>query len=417
MPVSSARKPVKDIPRIHALGGVEFPVPYWHAPGCLLYLGDVRACLRELPARSVHCCVTSPPYWGLRKYLGDDHPDAGSEIGAEPSPDCLGWATGNRCGACFVCHLVDVFAEVRRVLRDDGTCWIVLGDTFNGGQLLMPSRVALALRTDGWFLAQKIVWYSPNKMPESVTTRCTKSYEEILLLAKSAEYYYDAVAIAEPAKSKPHPPGWRTTHEDRRDRSVKNIGSSEVNKRDVWVVSTSGYSGAHFATFSPELITPCILAGTSEHGCCAACGRPWERVVVRTGGTVNGLPESVDNLARDRSFEWSRNGKPGTGSTLDGQPARRETVGWRKLCGCRTDKVVPAVVLDPFVGSGTTCATAIQLGRAGVGIDLSEAYLRENAVPRIEAAISGGKVSRKGAETVAAPRGAPPAPRKLGGAT
>ena len=395
------------------------------------------------------------------------------QIGGEPSPDC-GTQGKAQCGGCFVCSLVGVLREVYRVLRDEGTCWLNLGDSYssggrgggaygskqqtNAGSLLgskhtigipdgnlvgIPWRVALALQADGWVLRQDIIWYSPNKMPEPVQNRCTKSHEHIFLLAKGSDYYYDAVAIAEEAKS-----SWKSsdfvpnsdkdaasagdtaaTGASRNNRSDEVRGTHRrsregdpyakqempgriwgrtetVNKRDVWVVPTQGYPGAHFATFSPRLITPCILAGTSEHGCCASCGRPWERVVARVGGEK----AAPDEGGRDRSFDWSRNGATGS---LDGVFATKETVGWRKTCGCQTEEVAPCVVLDPFVGSGTTVATSLQLGRAGVGIDLSEAYLREHAVPRIEAALAGAARPLK--KTVAMPPDVPPAPKRLRG--
>ena len=282
------------------------------------------------------------------------------QIGAEPQADC-GTRGQAQCGQCFCCAMVSVFREVHRVLRDDGTLWLNLGDTFaDGGQGMVPELVALALREDGWLLRQDIIWYAPNKIPEPVTDRCVKSHEHIFLLAKSKDYYYDHVGVQEP-----------------------NADDKLVNKRDVWVVPTSArYPGSHSATFSQRLIEPCILAGTSEHGCCAECGRPYERLVVRIGGVTT--DKQVDTN-RDRSFDWSRNGKAGTRSTLDGTIAVKETVGWQRTCGCKTDEVTPAVVLDPFVGSGTTVVTALELGRIGVGIDLSESYLRDIAMPRIGA--------------------------------
>lgn len=459
-------------------------VPYWrHAIGAELYLGHVVDVLRRMPARSVHCCVTSPPYWGLRDYQTGEWTGGSSEcnhdqrrrefddsksasnngaardslagkdtcrkcgavrvdqqLGLEASPDCLGWATGERCGACYVCRMTQVFSEVKRVLRDDGTLWLNLGDTYGGGGskgrqdglikyaqevrgasdngprnnfkdgggviipggntnlkagnlVGVPWRVALSLQADGWVMRNDVIWYSPNKMPESVTNRCTKSHEHIFLFAKSMGYYYDAEAIKEDMVCAPHKPGMATSMEDRNDRCAENIDDmnsrvwgvdGKKNKRDVWVVPTRGYAGAHFATYPPALITPCILAGTSEYGCCAKCGAPWGRVVERVGGAVN---EEADGDNRDRSFTSSRNGKPGSGSTLDGEVGSKMTVGWEPTCSCECDEVVPARVLDPFVGSGTTVATAVLLGRAGVGIDLSETYLRENAVPRVKDAI------------------------------
>lgn len=450
-----------------------FPAAHWTCAGAALYLGDVRTCLRSLPTRSVHCAVTSPPYWGLRDYgtatweggdpacehrvrdarcvsggEGKQWTNNGSntvysgdcecgarrvdaQIGLEEVPDCLGWATGDPCGECFVCHMVEVFAEVRRVLRDDGTLWLNLGDTFDNGQLLIPTAVAMALRADGWRVVQDIIWYSPNKMPESVQNRCTKSHEHIFLLAKGTGYYYDAVAIQEPAKSKYKSSDFIPNSDKDKigDRSSATQASrngrdnilrqDDVNKRDVWVVPTQGYSGAHFAAFSPKLITPCILAGTSEYGCCAACGRPYERVVSKVASRVPGGDRNQPGDCgasprkdRDRSFPSQRNGLPGSGSTLDTAVTSRETVGWTKSCACRTDEVEPCVVLDPFSGSGTTVATSLQLGRRGVGIDLSETYIRENAVPRIEAAINGEAVKRGSTAARVVPDDVP-SPRRL----
>ena len=365
----------------------KFADPYWSAPGAALYLGDVRDVLRQLPARSAHCCVTSPPYWGLRDY------GVGGQIGMEDADDCLGWATKKPCGACFVCHMVEVFSELRRVLRDDGTLWLNLGDTFDNGQGMVPAAVAMALRADGWKLVQDIIWAKPNPMPESVTNRCSKSHEHIFLLAKGNKYYFDSVAIEEPGKTAYKssdfiPKSDKDRNGDKTDarqasrhNRTDDVVLGTANKRDVWSVPTRGYPGAHFACYSPELITPCILAGTSEHGCCAECGRQYERVAVKVGGRAS----EVEDESKDRSIPSNRNGLAGSGSTMCGTIPRRETAGWRKACGCATDEVEPCAVLDPFCGSATTVATALQLGRAGVGIDLSEEYLLKCAIPRIVA--------------------------------
>lgn len=429
-----------------------FADPYWSADGATLYFGDVREQLRQLPARSVHMCVTSPPYWGLRDYKTGtweggssdcDHDqrrrekdqdsksatNAGSsrdslkgskhcrkcgasrigdtQIGMEDVLDCCGWATGNRCGRCYVCHLTDVFREVHRVLRDDGTLWLNLGDTFDKGQQLAPTLVALSMRADGWKLAQDIIWYSPNKMPESATDRCSKSHEHIFILAKSENYYFDNVGIMEPGKGTG---GGNTFSKEGgpQHRSYDRPDYKMVNKRDVWVVPIQGYPGAHFATYSPKLITPCILAGTSDHGCCAACGSSYKRVVVRVGAVK--LEGEIKTHKRDRSLRDSRNG---VDSTLDTGIAQRETVGWQKACGCHTDEVLPCIVLDPFIGSGTTIATTIDLGRVGVGIDLSEKYLTENAIPRIESALLGEHGTMKRAKTKVMPKFEPPPVQRM----
>ena len=469
-----------------------WPRAYWSAPDALLYLGDVRSCLRAMPARSVHTCVTSPPYWNLRDYdtgtweggsADCDHTAssgragrprgllesgmstidasvfyrstcgkcgakrADMQIGQEPSPDC-GTHGQAQCGKCFVCSLVSVFREVHRVLRDDATCWLNLGDSYSSGAsgqngtgptttmrsadkgankrgprppykelapgnlVGVPWRVALALQTDGWVLRNDIIWHSPNKMPESVNNRCSKAHEYIFLLVKCPGYYFDGVAIAEdgaePDRVRNDRVGDKNGHLVRHSEGSIMRGTSQtVNKRDVWVVPSHGYHGAHFAVYSPQLITPCILAGTSEHGCCADCGAPYERVVAteradqRVDGGGNCLGKQAPGAA-EAGAEQKDYFRP---------VVERNTVGWRKTCGCATTEVATCVVLDPFVGSGTTVATSLVLGRAGVGIDLSEAYLTENAILRIEAAGRGERPPRQ--KTVSLSPVVPPVPRVL----
>ena len=223
----------------------------------MILVGDVRTTLRGLADRSVQCVVTSPPYWGLRDYGRDD------QIGLETSPEL------------YVTALVSVFNEVRRVLSDDGTLWLNLGDSYAGNNsrasnngragfgnpregvferigdglktkdlVGIPWRVAFALQADGWYLRQDIIWHKPNPLPESVKDRCTKAHEYIFLLSKSPKYYFDYEAIKEPT----------VNSQDKR------------NRRDVWTVPVKPFKGAHFATFPTDLITPCILAGCPEGG-------------------------------------------------------------------------------------------------------------------------------------------------------
>ncbi len=358
--------------------------PYWQTTDgstVHLYQGNCLNVLKQLPDQSVHMVVTSPPYWGLRDY----GTDKSLEIGSEKKPDCLGWATGKRCGVCHVCQIGAVFREVRRVLRDDGTLWLNYGDTY-GGELKsgnlggIPWRVALALQADGWILRQDIIWMKPSPMPESVRNRCTKAHEYIFLFVKKMGYFYDAEAIKDKSISNPHKPGWASDVSDRNDRQVSNEsnarewGSGVSNKRSVWTVASQGYAGAHFATFPPKLIEPCIKAGTSEKGCCAKCGAPWVRVV-----EVNRVETRPGNKTKYGSVEEDIRGG-------DGMRKRRirndTTIGWKPTCKCNAD-VVPCVVLDPFIGSGTTCCVSISLGRNSIGIDLSKQYLDHNAIPRI----------------------------------
>lgn len=253
-----------------------------------LIQGECIEQLRKLPEQSVHTCVTSPPYWGLRDYGHED------QIGLEETPEE------------FVAKIVEVFREVHRVLRDDGTLWVNMGDCYvsspggrkntdevggkqetNKGSRSTPSRssknlkpknlvgipweIAFALRADGWYLRQDIIWSKPNPMPESVQDRCTKSHEYIFLLSKSPVYYYDSEAISEPAD----PKNWRNSYTARRcsppgsttDTGFANGREYETrNKRSVWTVTVKPFNDAHFATFPPDLIEPCILAGCPENG-------------------------------------------------------------------------------------------------------------------------------------------------------
>ena len=254
---------------------------------------DCRDALRQMPAGSVHCCVTSPPYFGLRDYGHDD------QIGLEPTPDE------------FVSAMVAVFRDVRRVLRNDGTLWLNLGDSYaaggmgagSGKQLTnrgtsagghmnkprkapdglkpkdligIPWRVAFALQADGWYLRQDIIWHKPNPMPESVKDRCTKAHEYLFLLSKSSRYHFDAEAIQE-AALRPEGAGNKThkgatAYADGDEKMRTKVGLTEIgaretrNKRSVWTVPTQPFADAHFATFPPALIEPCILAGCPAGG-------------------------------------------------------------------------------------------------------------------------------------------------------
>ena len=356
-----------------------------------------------LADKSVQCVVTSPPYYGLRDYGTATWQGGDSEcehtVGSGDNDNLKGYVTRperdgekrqycQKCGAiridaqigleptpdAYIANLVEVFRECKRVLKDDGTLWLNIGDSYasmksrynqkaqnlNGGKaqdnefqgnktglyhhpelgikdkdlIGIPWMLAFALRADGWWLRQDIIWAKPNPMPESVKDRCTKSHEYIFLLSKSAKYYYDSEAIMEVAtgydgrkdtKYKGGPKDmaggaherwqYKNLQPDGQQPNTMHLNRLEGNeymspvrnKRDVWTVTTKPYKGAHYATFPPELITPCILAGAPEGG----------------------------------------------------------------------------IVFDPFVGSGTTVATAVKLGRRGVGLDLSVKYLRENARERI----------------------------------
>ena len=281
--------------------------------------GDCRETLKELPDKIVNTVITSPPYYGLRNYRED------KQLGLEETPEE------------YVSSLADIFDEVWRVLRDDGTVWLNLGDSYSGsgkgiaGNICkthdqqnmdgihskivpeglkpkdligVPWRVAFELQKRGWYLRQDIIWHKPNPMPESVTDRCTKSHEYIFLLSKNKNYYYDNEAIKVPVKD-----DWGTR--DRTDGKYHNDGTGltphsgleksyeTANKRSVWTVNPKPYKDAHFATFPPDLIEPCVLAGCPKGG----------------------------------------------------------------------------VVLDPFMGSGTTGLVAQELGRQWIGCELNKDYI------------------------------------------
>ena len=263
-----------------------------------IYLGDCLEVLNGFPDESVNCCVTSPPYWGLRDYGVD------GQAGLEKTPEE------------FVQRMVEIFREVRRVLKSDGTLWLNLGDSYSGSGrgnnpngkqgtnkrtcfdpensgyvppglkpkdlVGIPWMTAFALRADGWYLRQDIIWHKPNPMPESVRDRCTKAHEYIFLLSKSAKYYYDNEAIKEDAVDE-------ESYKGRRFRAAKQIAIQnarpfhrpntmdkgneadgvkweKVNKRSVWSVTVKPFNESHFATFPPDLIEPCVLAGCPENG-------------------------------------------------------------------------------------------------------------------------------------------------------
>lgn len=302
--------------------------PYYKGSGVTLYQGDALSVLREMETGSVNCVVTSPPYWRMRDYHVD------GQLGMESAPEE------------YIDVMVGVFDEVKRVLRDDGTVWINIGDCYASGgwgtsgrgmghftrtwkerekmsgwrspprglkckdMVGIPWRLAFALQAAGWYLRSEIIWQKPNVLPESISDRPAKSHEKIFLLSKKPKYYYDAEAVKVEASENTHDRGTRIrTKVDGANKKHNRANHSFLSKigrplerrnlRDVWTVPTKSYKGSHFATFPPDLIRPCILAG---------CPR---------GGTV----------------------------------------------------------LDPFVGSGTSCFVSKELRRRSVGIDLSSDYL------------------------------------------
>jgi len=270
--------------------------------------GDCVNKLKELPDASVQCCVTSPPYWGLRDY-GTANWLGGNTDCEHSKPRALGKSTlgaskgiGSMesakrrelscpvpykkiCGKCgaireddqlglestpeeYVENMVQVFWEVHRVLRDVGTLWLNLGDSYGKEKQLagIPWRVAFALQADGWYLRQDIIWHKPNPMPESVTDRCTKAHEYVFLLSKNKKYYYEHEAIKEDAAYAGQSRGGSTNRYEQNEAGMDNKEYDKRNKRSVWTIAAKPFKGAHFATFPPDLIEPCILAGCPKGG-------------------------------------------------------------------------------------------------------------------------------------------------------
>jgi hypothetical protein len=248
----------------------------------------------------------------------------------------------------------------------------------------VPWRVAFALQADGWYLRSDIIWHKPNPMPSSVRDRPTTAHEYLFLLTKSPRYFYDALAIAEPSQDTLQRAGKVNRHVGRpaeggttfrKDIGREFIRPATRNRRDVWTVPTHSYKGAHFATFPPKLIEPCILAGTPEAGCCPVCERPYVRKTERTRvATRPGLTNVLDPTGK-------ANRDPGRHVT------ETRTVGFEPGCSCYPRKTpVPALVLDPFAGSGTTLMVARKHGRRALGIELNPEYVR-----LAEKRLAGGK--------------------------
>lgn len=374
--------------------------------------GDCRQTLAALPEKSVQCCVTSPPYFGLRDY------NVEGQIGLEPKPEE------------YVREMVLVFRSVRRVLKDDGVLWLNLGDSYAGsgkgavkevyrpsfrpgsgradgevderGQrnrngvgpvegfkqkdlMLIPWRVAMALQSDGWYLRAACPWIKRNGMPDSTQDRPTQCVETIFMLTKSKRCFYDAEAVKITAKTgangsrfdrgktaAPHE-GTISTKERAEDgkrlrrtsdwffESWQGLLLDHDDEPSAFVVNLKGYKEAHFATFPPKLVEPCILSSTSEHGECPDCGMAFVRVVEKT-------PMVIDRS--ERTHEMGRTRSSGTMV----EPAKSCTTGWRAQCQCGKNPI-PQTVLDPFGGSGTTGFVAAQFNRNAILCELNAEYV------------------------------------------
>jgi DNA modification methylase len=355
------------------------PQPYLDRDGVVMYQGDCRLMLKHLPEQSVHCCVTSPPYWGLRDYGHED------QIGLERTPDD------------YIQTMVNVFRDVRRVLRDDGTLWLNLGDTYNaynggagpGSKLSknqteqrpkletgyglqcktlkpkdligIPWRVALALQADGWWLRQDIIWHKPNPMPESVRDRCTKSHEYIFLLSKSERYYFNCDAIKEDAvcgangsefhtgKTGEHQQG-RSSKKPRGPGNKTHKGETAYDEGDERHRTKKGLVA--YAKKIRESASKGSFNGKTE-------------AMADTG--QNAFRAIVDK--RNKRSVWSVSLKPYKGAHFATYP--QELIEPCVLAGCPEG----GTVLDPFIGSGTTAAVARRSGCKFVGFELNPEYL------------------------------------------
>lgn len=480
---------------------------------------------KSLPDRSVHCAITSPPYYQLRSYktepqIWDGDPLCehrwgglipGSNRGGSGTPTdknnrgedyARALPRGRECSACsawrgelgqeptpadFVRHLVQIFGEVKRVLRDDGLLWVNLGDSYfgdspirdssagafsqswnpadsagNGGSrrsaarqgdikpqdlIGVPWTFALAMRADGWYLRRDIIWAKRNSMPESVqgvrwekhrikltghqrkvgysnstegrpqsdsaewsecpgckkcdvngglilrhgAGRCTSSFEYIFMFSKTMDYWYDSIAVQEPCESGPSDIKKMVEKKDRiggRAKSLEDklnaanstthIGNKRGvgdpagrNRRSVWTLVGSASNDDHYAAFPIDVPAIPIMASTSEYGHCAECGAGYARIVqkITADGRGSGNKERViaANGERDRLNTHM-------GSGIPWQPEDTRTLGWKRTCGCETNEIVPATVLDPFLGRGTSGIAAIRLGRNFVGCELNPKY-------------------------------------------
>lgn len=446
-----------------------------------------------LPDKSVHCVVTSPPYYGLRAYAGEQmiewptvryspmpglpeltiqgcEPGCAHEWGEQllqreqSGRSRLKWETGGQpaakvpdgpvsqgaycihCGGwrgglgneptpeAFIGHLILVMREMWRVLRDDGCAFINLGDSFSGSGgdhaathqndalsksrdrdgvvlggkkagipaknlYMIPSRFALACQADGWIVRSRMPWIKRNGMPDSCEDRPSQVIEDIFMLAKSQDYFFDMHAVKMPAvvgyngssftkgktkEAREHLSPVGTKERENQDgangrnfrssdfffKTWQGLATSEEGEPLAMVVNAKGYSGAHFACFPPDLPLTLIKAGTSAHGVCSKCQAPWVRVVEK------GERVTIPRLAEGNEGLDSKMYGPAGWNTYN-------TVGWQPSCTCNAGEPIPATVLDPFNGSGTSGRVALQLGRSYIGVDISEEYLSDLAPERL----------------------------------
>jgi DNA modification methylase len=334
--------------------------------------GNALDKLRELPDNLVQCVTTSPPYWQLRDYFSPD------QLGHEDTPDE------------YIEKLVAIFAELKRVLRDDGVLWVNIGDTYSTVKkgytntfhqaeeasdilssmgidkktpdgmksknlLFIPTRFAMAMQRDGWIVRSEVIWDKANAMPDGAKDRPTRSHEYLYQFSMKQKYFWDYNNMQEDSVST-HGNIMRFgsrkqkgTNRHDQDRSFENYGKR--NKRSVWRTSVSSYNGGHFATYPPELIEPAIIASTSEKGCCPTCRTPWGRTLVKE--------KKEDNSKK--GYELILVDK-----------------GWTPGCKCGEEKTNKCIVLDPFSGVATTGLVALNNNLDYIGIEINKEYIEES---------------------------------------
>lgn len=383
--------------------------------------------------KKVHLIMTSPPYWGKRDYglapqiyggqVGCEHKwgeersikigrsDGGRDISGGggnyqgDGPHKSEISSGQFCQHCtawrgslglepsielFIQHLIEVFRECWRVLRDDGVMFVNIGDGHKNKNLhLAPQRLIIALQDYGWIVRNEIIWHKPNPMPESATDRMTVAHEQVFMVTKRARYFWDGMAVREkntegtikrlasgPVQSSGE--GHKTTAIGRWGGKEDYSEANGRTGRTVWTIPTENYSGAHFATFPKKLCRIPILGGTSQRGACGACGGQWVRTVEKSGGVDRGRPHSPKSaIAKNHNAggQGSDSGFLSRPGWREDPPYQTKTTGWQPSCDCNTD-IVPAIVLDPFAGSGTVGQVAHEAGRRFIGLDLSIEYLK-----------------------------------------
>jgi len=310
--------------------------------------GNSKEVLKPFPNNIFQCCVTSPPYWQLRDYFEKE------QLGQEKSSEE------------YIQNLVEIFREVKRVLRKDGILWVVIGDTYvradfkKRGILTnlkvknlvgIPWKLAFALQKDGWYLRCDVIWQKTNVLPDGAKDRPTRSHEYIFQFTKSSKYFYDYYAVLEKAKSEriKRETGFGAKHQKgtfRMDQKRVFIDYGTKNKRSIWISSVASSKNVHFAVFPLKLINTAVKASVSKKGCCSKCRAPWKRILEKVKETDNSY--SLELRSR----------------------------GWKPTCKCLNTNVIPCLVLDPFAGTSTTGVAAFMNHADYVGIDLNANYLK-----------------------------------------